>query len=110
MKKTADLRKFYYYSFPTNAALVTVKDKDKTNIITIAWHCTISKKPPLYGISVAPQRHSHRLIEDSKEFVVNFMPYNLVEKVQFCGTHSGRKTNKIEKTGLNLFNSEKISE
>lgn len=109
MKKTGDLRKFYYYSFPTNAALVTVKDSKKTNIITIAWHCTISKNPPLYGISVAPSRHSHSLLEESKEFVINFMPYSLVEKVQFCGTHSGKNTDKADKTDLSLINSEKIS-
>ncbi len=109
MKKTGNLRKFYYYSFPTNAALVTVKDKDKTNIITIAWHCTISKNPPLYGISVAPQRHSHSLIDDSKEFVVNFLPFEQVKNIHFCGTHSGKKTNKIDKTALSLIDSEKIS-
>lgn len=109
MKKTGDLRKFYYYSFPTQAALVTVKDKEKTNIITVAWHCTISKKPPLYGISIAPQRYSHKLIEESKEFVINFMPYEMVEEIQFCGTNSGRNIDKIDNISLNLIDSEKVS-
>ncbi len=109
MKKTGDLKKFYYYSFPTQAALVTVKDKEKTNIITVAWHCTISKNPPLYGISIAPQRHSHKLIVENKEFVINFMPYSQVENIQFCGTHSGRNTDKAKETNLNLIDSEKVS-
>ena len=109
MKKSIDLKKFYHTSFPTEAALLTVKDKDKTNVITVAWHCTISKKPPLFGVSVAPQRHSHKLINESKEFVINFMNYDFVEKIHFCGTNSGRNTDKISKIGLNLVNSKKIS-
>ena len=110
MKRTGDLRKFYYYSFPTKATLVTVRDENKkTNVITIAWHCTISKNPPLYGISVAPQRYSHELIANSKEFVINFMEYSLVEKVQLCGTHTGKNTDKIDKANLTLVDSKKIS-
>ena len=109
MKVNGNMNRFYYYSFPMQAVLVTCNDKDeKTNVITIAWHTPISKKPALYGISVAPGRYSHDLIQETKEFVVNFIPYNLVEKVNFCGTHSGRKIDKIAKTGLSLEQSQKI--
>ena len=80
----------------------------KTNIITLAWHTPISRKPPLYGISIAPKRYSHALIEKSKEFVINFIPYSLVEAAQFCGTHSGRSTDKLCKTGLTLAPSKKL--
>ncbi len=109
MRETKDLRKFYYCSFPTEAVLVTVKDKDKTNAITIAWHCTISKNPPLYGISVAPGRYSHDLIDKSKEFVINFMPFSLVEKIHFCGTKTGKNIDKIKELDLKLESAKKIS-
>jgi len=109
MKKNMDISKFYHYAFPAQAVIVTCDDKDgKTNPITIAWHCPISKKPPLYGISVGPGRYSHDLIEKNKEFVINFAPYKLVEKVNYCGTKSGRNTDKIKKIGLTLSESEKI--
>ena len=104
MKVNGNIKKFYHYSFPMQAVLVTCKNgKDITNIITIAWHTTISKKPPLYGISIAPSRYSHDLIKKSKEFVINFAPYALAEKINFCGTHSGRKINKINETNLTLI-------
>jgi flavin reductase (DIM6/NTAB) family NADH-FMN oxidoreductase RutF len=91
------------------AVLVTCNDdKGKTNVITIAWHTTISKNPPLYGISVAPGRYSHDIIKKSKEFTINFVPYSLVEKVHFCGTHSGRSTDKIKETKLTLIPGQKI--
>ncbi len=103
MKIKGNMNKYYYYAFPMQAVLVTCNDeKGKTNIITIAWHTPISKKPPLYGISVAPKRYSHELIKKTKEFVINFVPYKLVKEVHYCGTHSGRNTNKIDETKLTL--------
>jgi flavin reductase (DIM6/NTAB) family NADH-FMN oxidoreductase RutF len=109
MKVRKELRKFYHYSFPMQAVLVTCDDtKGKTNAITIAWHTPISVKPPLYGISVGPGRYSHKLIENTKEFVINFAPYNIVEKVDFCGTRSGRNTDKINESGLTLIPSEQL--
>jgi flavin reductase (DIM6/NTAB) family NADH-FMN oxidoreductase RutF len=91
------------------AIIVTCNDeKGQTNPITIAWHSPISKNPPLYGISVAPSRYSHNLIEKSKEFVINFIPFSLVEKVHFCGSYSGRKIDKINQSGLTLDDSEKV--
>jgi len=110
MKINGNLGKYYHYAFPMQAVLVTCNDKNgKTNVITIAWHTPISKKPPLYGISVAPSRYSHSLIEESEEFVVNFVPYSLVDKVNFCGTRSGRKTDKIDETNLSLIPGEKLN-
>lgn len=109
MKVNGNMDKFYHYAFPMQAVLVTCNDgQGKTNIITIAWHTPISKDPPLYGISLAPKRYSHELIQKIKEFVVNFVPYELVDKVHFCGTHSGRNVNKIEETGLTLMPSQKV--
>jgi flavin reductase (DIM6/NTAB) family NADH-FMN oxidoreductase RutF len=104
------LEKFYYYAFPMQAVLVTCNDKDnKTNAITIAWHCPVSKKPPLYGISVAPSRYSHELMMKSKEFVINFLPFDFVEKVNFCGTHTGRNIDKIQRSGLTLIPSKEVT-
>jgi flavin reductase (DIM6/NTAB) family NADH-FMN oxidoreductase RutF len=109
MKINGKINAYYHYAFPMQAVLVTCNDENKkTNVITLAWHTPISKKPPLYGISVAPSRYSHDLIKNSKEFVVNFAPYSLVEKVDFCGTRSGRKTDKIDETKFTLISGKKI--
>jgi len=109
MKVKGNIGKYYYYAFPMQAALVTCNDEQgKTNIITIAWCTPISKDPPLYGISLAPKRYSHGLIEKMKEFVVNFAPFELVDKVHFCGTHSGRNVDKVDETKLTLIPSEKV--
>ena len=59
-------------------------------------------------MSIAPSRFSHDLIEDSKEFVINFASFDLVQKVHFCGTHSGRNTDKIKDAGLDLVDAKEI--
>jgi len=33
----------------------------------------------------APKRYTHGLIEMTREFVVNFPPWSLLEKVHHCG-------------------------
>lgn len=103
MKKKGDFDKFYNYGFPIQAVLITsIDDNKKVNVFTIAWHMPMSKEPPLYAIAVSKKRYSRDLIEKSGEFVINFMPFELVDKVDFCGTHSGRTTDKIKETGLTL--------
>jgi flavin reductase (DIM6/NTAB) family NADH-FMN oxidoreductase RutF len=110
MKVEGNIEKYYHYAFPMQTVLVTCNDDTgKTNIVTLAWHTPISRKPPLYGISISPKRYSHALIEKSKEFVINFIPYALVEAAQFCGTNSGRLTDKLCKTGLTLAPTKKVS-
>ena len=109
MKINIAPEKYAYYTFPKMAALVTVMDKDKPNIITLAWHSPLSFNPPLYGISMDPKRYSHNLIMDSKEWVVNFAPFSIVEKLHYCGRHSGRNVDKFRETGLTPVPAEKVS-
>lgn len=104
MKVDGSLEKFYEYAFSMQTVLVTCNDgREKTNIITITWHTTLSKKPPLYAISISPNRYSHGLIIKNKEFVINFVNFDMGEKVHFYGTHSGRSTNKLDVTKFTLI-------
>jgi flavin reductase (DIM6/NTAB) family NADH-FMN oxidoreductase RutF len=100
-KFPGNIRKFYNYSFPKLAVLVTLIDEEKKpNIITLAWHSAISIKPPMYGISIDPHRYSHDPILETGEFVVNFCEMSLVDQVHFCGRNSGRRVDKFKETGL----------
>jgi flavin reductase (DIM6/NTAB) family NADH-FMN oxidoreductase RutF len=110
MKVEANLQRYYHYAFPMQTVLVTCNDeKGTTNIITLAWHTPISREPPFYGISISPKRYSHELIKATKEFVINFIPYSLVEAAHYCGTYSGRTTEKLCATGLTLIPSKKLT-
>lgn len=87
--------------FPVPVVLVTSADSQgKPNIITIAWAGTVCSDPPMLSISVRPSRHSHKLISDSGEFVVNVPGAELIQATDYCGFVSGRDVDKFAATGL----------
>jgi len=51
-------------------------------------------------ISVRPERHSYKIIEESKEFVINLTNEEIVKSVDYCGVRSGRDVDKFAETGL----------
>lgn len=77
-----------------------VGEYEKPNIITLAWAMPTSINPPLVAISMAPKRHSHKLIEQTKEFVVNIPTMKILKETLFCGRRSGRNYNKFKEAGL----------
>lgn len=80
--------------------LVSSCYKDKSNIITLAWNMPLSHKPPLLGISIAKAHLSAELIRKEEEFIVNVPQFDLLDKVIFCGTHSGRDVDKFKEARL----------
>jgi len=42
--------------YPKVATIVTAQAKGKANAIAVAWHSVLSVNPPLYGVSIAPER------------------------------------------------------
>jgi flavin reductase (DIM6/NTAB) family NADH-FMN oxidoreductase RutF len=64
----------FFHHYPHQAVVVTTQSKDKENAMTAVWHAPISYSPPLYGVAISPHRLTYRLIMESREFGVNFMP------------------------------------
>ena len=94
---------------PRLTVLVTsIGKKGKPNIITLAWTMPTSFAPPMVAISVAPERHSHDLISESGEFVVNIPTMEIVKETLFCGRNSGRNYDKFTETGLTQIPAKKV--
>jgi flavin reductase (DIM6/NTAB) family NADH-FMN oxidoreductase RutF len=51
-------------------------------------------------ISVRPERHSHRIISRTGEFVINLTTEALARQTDWCGVKSGREFNKFREMGL----------
>lgn len=103
-----DLR-CYGLLFPTVVVLVTCTDSEgRPNIITLGWAMKTSGWPPMVAISVAPERYSHRLLEESGEFVLAIPTKDIVEKVHECGRVSGRDVNKFEAFKLTPIPAKKV--
>lgn len=91
---------------PVPVVMVSCAGKDSSkvdgrpNIITIAWAGTINSEPPMLSISVRKSRHSHKLISETGEFVVNLVNKSLAKSCDYCGVKSGLDEDKFESTGL----------
>lgn len=93
---------------PTSVVLATCISAGKPNIITLGMYMPISSDPPLLTIGVSPKRYSHGLIKETREFVVNVPPKDLVKQAVFCGSVSGRDHNKFEEAGLTPILASKV--
>ena len=80
--------------------VTSVDEKGTPNIVTLAWAGVVCSDPPTIGLGIRPNRHSHGLIEQSKEFVVNIPSLSILKETDYCGRVSGRDHNKFEETKL----------
>lgn len=87
--------------FPLPVVVVScASDMHQPNLITLAWAGTLCSIPPTIGISINPLRHSHAIVDRSKEFVVNIPSVSQQDIVTFCGVKSGRELDKFAHFGL----------
>lgn len=95
--------------FPCPVVLVTCIDPHgKPNIITLAWAGTVCSDPPTLGLGIRPHRHSYKLIEHSREYVVNIPTVDILKEADFCGMVSGKDVDKFSQTGLTPEPAEKV--
>lgn len=88
---------------PVPVVMVTSKDKDgKSNVFTVAWIGTVCSKPPMLSISIRPERASYKMIEESKEFIVNIPSSNQVNETDFCGVRSATQIDKIKEMNFTM--------
>ncbi|WP_053956505.1 flavin reductase family protein [Inediibacterium massiliense] len=95
--------------YPVPAVLVSCKDEEKYNIITVAWTGTICSDPAMTYISLRPERYSYDLIKKTKEFVINLTTEDLVYATDFCGVKSGRDVDKFQTLNLTPQKATKVS-
>lgn len=96
---TEDLREFRQH-YPKSAIIVTASAGGKDNAMTAAWHSSISASPPLYGVSISPKRFTYQLITESREFGLNFIPWEKASLAAWVGGTSGREMNKFERFNI----------
>ncbi|MGN1413239.1 MAG: flavin reductase family protein [Anaerovoracaceae bacterium] len=94
---------------PVPAVMVSCGSGEEKNIITIAWTGIINSDPPLTYVSVRKSRHSHHLIEESGEYVINLTTEDLAFATDYCGVKSGRDVDKFQELHLTPEPAEQVS-
>lgn len=95
--------------YPLPAVMVTCRDNDIDNVLTVAWTGTICTNPPMAYISVRPERYSYNLIKNSGVFVINLTTKDLVKATDFCGVRSGRDVDKFKEMHLEKEEAKEIN-
>ena len=63
----------------------------------------------MLGISIRPSRLSHKLINETKDFVINVPSAKLLKETDFCGVVSGKDTDKFKACSFTSSPSSKVS-
>ena len=82
--------------YPCPVVLVTSKLKNIENVLAVSWIGIASSHPEYLTMAIKTTRLSHSLILSSGVFTVNIPNKDLLNKVDYCGTFSGRNTNKFD--------------
>ena len=104
MNKTSDIEKFYYF-FPQTVAVIGVQK----NLMPAAWHTPLSAKPPLFGVLVAPKRHTYNLLQQEKGFTINFLEHNQASLIAKIGSTSGRDIDKLKEFRIKFSDADKVN-
>jgi flavin reductase (DIM6/NTAB) family NADH-FMN oxidoreductase RutF len=88
------------YLEPGPIVLVSSALGGATNIMTMGWHTVMEFVPSLVGCIIAGGNHSHRLVRDSGECVINLPTTKLLDVAVGIGNCSGDDVDKFAKFGL----------
>ena len=81
--------------------LITAGTKDDFNTMTASWGtCGVLWNRPVAVCFIRPQRYTFQFMEKHDFYTLCFFSEEHREILQYCGSHSGRKVDKIARTGL----------
>ena len=103
MQKQTNYEMAVKTKFLEQIAIAIAKDSNgKANPITLGWVMPTSHNPPMFAISVAPQRYSHEVIKRAKCFTLVFPSAEMADLALFFGTKSGRDIDKFAESGCKV--------
>lgn len=95
-RRAAGLGEALAGAYPGGITIAVAKDPTgKHNPITLGLFMQASGDPPMFAISVAPERYSFEAIRSSGQFVLSYPSLGMARDALFHGTHSGRDMDKL---------------
>jgi len=90
-----------FTAFEIDNLLITAGTEGNWNTMTAAWgFLGVMWSKPTFGIVVRDSRYTFEFLEKYNQFTCSFFPPSFRKALQFCGSHSGRDTDKAQATGL----------
>ena len=82
------------YPYPMPVTLVGAIVEGRANFMAVAWMNRANRNPPLFVAAFNKRRYTVAGIRENRTFSINFPSVDLIEKADYCGLVSGRKTDK----------------
>lgn len=94
----------------SKGVLLTTKAGGKVNTMTIGWGTMgVEWGKPIFIVYVREHRHTYTMLEEHGEFTINVPMGDCKQILAYCGTKSGRDTDKIADLGLTLVEPTAVS-
>ena len=82
--------------------VISVDKQGKPSGMIAGWSMRCSTNPPLYAVALSKKHYTHKLIQQSKEFVVAVPNKKLEKDVIFFGTTHGNQVDKFKETKIKI--------
>ncbi|MCW4019714.1 MAG: flavin reductase family protein [Candidatus Bathyarchaeota archaeon] len=95
--------------YPEPVVLVVSCDSEgNPDVMPAGWSMVTSGTPPMLAVSVGHSRYTHRLIEETGEFVLVFPNEEMKGMVEYTGSCSGRDADKFAEYGIETLKSRHV--
>lgn len=99
-KRILSLSKVYQLLEPGPVVMVSTAYQGEMNVMPLSWLMMIDFEPPIFAFVLSNRNYSFKLLQKSKECVVNIPTVSIAKKMIQCGNTSGRKIDKFQKFKL----------
>lgn len=95
--------------YPEPVVLVVSCDSEgKPDVMPAGWSMVTSGIPPMLAVSIGHPRYTHKLIEETGEFVLVFPNEEMKSLINFTGSCSGRDVDKFAEYGIETLRSKYV--
>jgi flavin reductase (DIM6/NTAB) family NADH-FMN oxidoreductase RutF len=82
------------FVYPMPMVLAGAMVDDKPNFMAVGWVARVNYQPPMIGIALGKTHYTNEGIHKKRAFSLNIPGMDLIERVDYCGLMTGKKTDK----------------
>ena len=108
MEKTTIKESFDKYKPENCVFVISIDNNGKPSGMIAGWNMKCSMEPPLFAVSLSKKGYTHKLIQQSKEFVIAVPNKELEESLLLFGSKHGNEFDKFAESKIETAKAEFI--
>lgn len=102
MEETTILEAFEAFKPESCVFVISTDVNGRPSGMIAGWNMKCSLDPPLYAVALSKQGYTHKLIRQSREFVIAVPNQDLEKALKLFGSTHGDETDKFRETGIEI--------